>query len=74
MSYSQIIIEAAKQSNISAFYIKSKIIQEVGVQGSDSVKGNYVGYEGYYNFYNYGAQILEIQLKWIKVCKRKSMG
>ena len=55
MSYSQIIIEAAKQSNISAFYIKSKIIQEVGVQGSDSVKGNYVGYEGYYNFYNYGA-------------------
>ncbi len=55
MSYSQMIIEAAKQSNISAFYIKSKIIQETGVNGSDSVKGTYAGYEGYYNFYNYGA-------------------
>ena len=55
MSYSQMIIEAAKQSNISAFYIKSKIIQETGVNGSDSVNGTYAGYEGYYNFYNYGA-------------------
>ena len=49
------IVEAAKQSNISAFYIKSKIIQEVGVNGSDSVSGTYAGYEGYYNFFNYGA-------------------
>ena len=55
MSYAQIIVEAAKQSNISAFYIKSKIIQEVGVNGSDSVSGTYSGYEGYYNFFNYGA-------------------
>ena len=55
MSYAQMIVEAAKQSNISAFYIKSKIIQEVGVNGSDSVSGTYAGYEGYYNFFNYGA-------------------
>ena len=55
MSYAQMIVEAAKQSNISAFYIKSKIIQEVGVNESDSVSGTYAGYEGYYNFFNYGA-------------------
>lgn len=55
MSYSEMIIEAAKRNNISAFYIKSKIIQEVGVHGSGSVTGTYPGYEGYYNFYNYGA-------------------
>ena len=60
MSYSEIIIEAAKQSNISAFYIKSKIMQEVSSRsgtkwGSDSVTGTYKGYKGYYNFFNYGA-------------------
>ena len=55
MSYAEIIVQAAKESNISAFYIKSKIIQEVGNWGSGSVSGNYPGYEGYYNFYNFGA-------------------
>lgn len=55
ISYSEIIIEAAKRTNISAFYIKSKIIQEVGILGSNSVSGTYPGYEGYYNFFNYGA-------------------
>ena len=55
MSYSEIIIEAAKKTNISAFAIKSKIIQEVGSSGSGSVSGTYPGYEGYYNFFNYGA-------------------
>ena len=55
MSYSEIILQAAKESNISAFYIKSKIIQEVGINGSGSITGKYSGYEGYYNFYNFGA-------------------
>ena len=55
ISYAEMIIKAAQESNISAFYIKSKIIQEVGSQGSGSVSGTYPGYEGYYNFYNFGA-------------------
>ena len=55
MSYSEIIIEAARRTNVSAFYIKSKIIQEVGIYGSGSVTGSYPGYKGYYNFFNYGA-------------------
>ncbi len=55
MSYAEMIIKAAQDSNVSAFYIKSKIIQEVGSQGSGSVSGTYPGYEGYYNFYNFGA-------------------
>ena len=55
MSYAQIIVKAAQESNISAFYIKSKIIQEVGTTGSGSVTGTYPGYEGYYNFFNFGA-------------------
>ncbi len=54
-SYSEIILEAAKESNMSPYSIASKIIQEVGTKGSGSVSGTYSGYEGYYNFYNLGA-------------------
>jgi beta-N-acetylglucosaminidase len=55
MSYEEIILEAAKESQMSPYSIATKIIQEVGSKGSDSVSGTYAGYEGYYNFYNYGA-------------------
>lgn len=55
MSYEEIILEAAKQSGMSPYSIATKIIQEVGSKGSDSVSGTYSGYEGYYNFYNYAA-------------------
>lgn len=55
MSYEEIILEAAKQSNMSPYSIATKIIQEVGSKGSGSVSGTYAGYEGYYNFYNYAA-------------------
>ena len=55
MSYAQIIMEAAKESNMSPYSIATKIIQEVGSNGSASVSGTYSGYEGYYNFFNYGA-------------------
>lgn len=53
--YADIILEAAKQSNMSPYSIVTKIVQEVGSKGSDSVSGTYKGYEGYYNFYNLGA-------------------
>lgn len=55
LSYADIIMEAARQSNMSPYSIATKIIQEVGSTGSDSVSGTYAGYEGYYNFFNYGA-------------------
>jgi len=55
MKYSQIIMKAAEESGISPYSIAIKIIQEVGTRGSGSVTGTYPGYEGYYNFYNWGA-------------------
>lgn len=55
MKYSEIIMKAAEQSGISPYSIAIKIIQEVGTRGSGSVSGTYPGYEGYYNFYNWGA-------------------
>ncbi len=55
MKYSEIIMEAARQTRISPYSIAIKIIQEVGRQGSGSVSGTYPGSEGYYNFFNVGA-------------------
>ena len=54
-TYSDIILKAAKKSNMSPYSIVTKIIQEVGSKGSSSVSGRYSGYKGYYNFYNLGA-------------------
>ena len=45
-TYSEIILEAAKKSNMSPYSIVTKIIQEVGTNGSDSVSGTYSGYKG----------------------------
>ncbi len=53
--YAEIVLEAAKQSKMSPYSIVTKIIQEVGTKGSDSVSGTYEGYKGYYNFFNLGA-------------------
>lgn len=53
--YAEMILDAAKKSNMSPYSIVTKIIQEVGTKGSSSVSGNYEGYTGYYNFYNLGA-------------------
>lgn len=53
--YSEVILEAAQKANIGAYYIASKIRQEIGATPSESVSGNHKGYEGYYNFYNIGA-------------------
>ena len=65
VKYSSKIIEAAKGSKVSAYYIASKILQEVGSKknskyagmgASGSVNGEYSSkYKGIYNFYNIGA-------------------
>ena len=54
-TYPEIILEAAEASNMSPYSIVTKIIQEVGTKGSNSVRGTYEGYTGYYNFFNLGA-------------------
>ncbi len=64
IAYVDTIMEAAKESKVSALHISATIIQEVGngTKKSDgtytlpsAVSGNYDGYKGYYNFFNYGA-------------------
>lgn len=63
--YSKRIMEAAQSSKVSAYYLASKILQEVGTKknskyagmgASGSVSGQYSkAYTGIYNFYNIGA-------------------
>ncbi len=56
MSYADIIMKAAEESDISPYHIAMKIFQEVGkTNPSQAVTGNYPGLEGYYNFFNWNA-------------------
>lgn len=58
-SFAQVIMEAGKKYNVNPYYLASRILQETGSTRSDLVKGDYSGeydkYDGYYNFFNYGA-------------------
>ncbi len=55
LKYSQAIYNAGKAYNINPCYLASKILNEVGNDGSYSVWGNHSQYPGIYNFYNIGA-------------------
>lgn len=55
IKYSEAIYNAGKKYNVNPCYLASKIINEVGKNGSGSTSGKREGYEGYYNFYNIGA-------------------
>lgn len=63
LTYAEAYIKAAESTNVSPYHLASRTIQEVGKNGSDSVKGQGTtiddngtkGYKGYYNFYNIGA-------------------
>ncbi len=54
-TYAQIIYEAGKAYDINPCYLASKILNEVGNNGSYSIYGDHPTYPGIYNFYNIGA-------------------
>jgi len=58
LTYTQTFIKAAELSGVSPYHLASRTRQEVVVSSSSfsgSATGKYSGYEGYYNFYNIGA-------------------
>ncbi len=58
VKYSQAIMQAAKDSGMSAYYLASKIVQEVGSSSSANAggsSGKNSPYNGIYNYYNIGA-------------------
>ena len=58
VKYSEAIMRAARESGMSAYFLASKIVQEVGA-GKSSYAGGSCGtnspYNGIYNYYNIGA-------------------
>ena len=51
--YTEIIMEAARQSGVNPYVLAAMIIQEQGKNGSGgSISGRESGYQGYYNFFN----------------------
>ena len=57
VKYSDAIIAAAKSSSMSAYYLASKIVQEVGARQATAggVCGTRAPFIGMYNYYNIGA-------------------
>lgn len=54
-TYADAFIDASVKYKISPYLLVSRVIQEVGANGSTIVTGTVSGYEGYYNFYNINA-------------------
>ena len=57
-TYGQTFMEAAEKSGVSPYHLATRVKQEVVMNSttlSGSASGKFVGYEGYYNFYNIGA-------------------
>ena len=55
VTYAQAFMNAAESYDVSPYHLVSRVIQEVGSNGSRSVSGTEPGYEGIYNYYNIGA-------------------
>lgn len=51
-TYADAFMDAAIKYKVSPYVLVSRVIQEVGSNGSTIVSGTFKGYEGYYNFYN----------------------
>lgn len=67
VKYSSCILSAAKNSGMSAYYLASKIVQEVGntTPTAGGVVGTRLPFKGIYNYYNIGAYSTATQgLAW----------
>ncbi|MBQ8503576.1 MAG: fibronectin type III domain-containing protein [Clostridia bacterium] len=54
-TYADVIYDAGRTYNINPCYLASKILNELGSDGSYSIYGDHPTYPGIYNFYNIGA-------------------
>ena len=73
-TYVDAFTDAAKKYNVSPYVLISRVIQEVGANGSTITSGKVSGYEGYYNFYNiqaYGNSNAETIANGLKYAKSK---
>lgn len=77
-TYIDVIMEASEAYNVSPYHLASRIRQELGTgDGSAMASGtwhekdeNGKSYEGYYNYYNWGAYGDNIMLNGLKTAKK----
>lgn len=56
IKYSEVIMNAARENDVSAYMLASRLRLEQGTKGTSSlISGTYPGYEGYYNYFNISA-------------------
>ncbi len=51
-TYAEAIMQAAKESKVSAYHLASRLKQEQGAKGNPLAHGTVDNYKGYYNFFN----------------------
>ena len=54
-TFAEAIMKAADYSDVSPFYLASRVLMEQGSSGSPLSSGTYPGFGGIYNFFNIGA-------------------
>ncbi len=70
--YSSYIMEAARSTGLSPYFIAARAGLESGYGTSKLAKGTVAGYEGYYNFYGIGAEDSNPNLKGAQYAKSKN--
>ncbi len=74
-TFAEVIMNAGIKYNISPYYLGSRILQETGYTRSALVKGDYSGkydkFDGYYNFFNYGASGTDVVYNGLNYAYKK---
>ncbi len=69
MSYAKAFYNIGVSRNLSPVHLASRVYQEQGKGTSALISGKYPGYEGYYNYFNVGANGSDPVLKGLKYAK-----
>lgn len=70
--YASYVLEAAKETGVSAYVLAAILVDEQGTAETALTSGTYSGYEGYYNFFNINATgststaVIQSGLAWAK--------
>ena len=75
MTYATAFTKIGEGLKISPFHLASRVLQEQGTKGSSPlISGTYSGFEGYYNYFNVGANGKDIELIINGLTEAKSRG
>lgn len=74
-AYLNDIMAAAGESSVNPYVLAATIIVEQGTNGTSGlISGTYPGYEGYYNFFNVGANGSDVVVSGLEYAKREGVN